>query len=97
MVKNGNIDFVFTGHAHGGQFRIPFLNIGLMSPSQGLFPKYTSGIKYTKSSEKEKMGVKYSKNNKTGVIISRGIGNTTVPYRIFNPSEIIYFKLKVEK
>ena len=55
-----------------------------MSPSQGLFPKYTSGVKY-------------SKNNKTGVIISRGIGNTTVPYRIFNPSEIIYFKLKVEK
>ena len=87
MVKNGNLDFVFTGHAHGGQFRIPFLNIGLMSPSQGLFPKYTSGIKYTKSSEKEK----------TGVIISRGIGNTTVPYRIFNPSEIIYFKLKVKK
>ena len=55
-----------------------------MSPSQGLFPKYTSGIKYYK-------------NGKTGVIISRGIGNTTVPYRIFNPSEIIYFKLKVEK
>lgn len=55
-----------------------------MSPSQGLFPKYTSGVKY-------------SKNNKTGVIISRGIGNTTVSYRIFNPSEIIYFKLKVEK
>ena len=84
MVKNGNIDFVFTGHAHGGQFRIPILNVGLMSPSQGLFPKYTSGVKY-------------SKNNKTGVIISRGIGNTTVSYRIFNPSEIIYFKLKVEK
>jgi metallophosphoesterase ykuE len=55
-----------------------------MSPSQGLFPKYTSGVKY-------------SKNHKTGVIISRGIGNTTVPYRMFNPSEIIYFKLKVEK
>ena len=84
MEKNGNIDFVFTGHAHGGQFRIPILNIGLMSPSQGLFPKYTSGVKY-------------SKNHKTGVIISRGIGNTTVSYRIFNPSEIIYFKLKVEK
>lgn len=84
MEKNGNIDFAFTGHAHGGQFRIPILNIGLMSPSQGLFPKYTSGVKY-------------SKNHKTGVIISRGIGNTTVPYRMFNPSEIIYFKLKVEK
>ena len=84
MEKNGNIDFVFTGHAHCGQFRIPILNVGLMSPSQGLFPKYTSGVKY-------------SKNNKTGVIISRGIGNTTVSYRIFNPSEIIYFKLKVEK
>lgn len=86
MGKNGNLDFVFTGHAHGGQFRIPFLNMGLMSPSQGLFPKYTSGIKYVKTLE----------NRKTGVIISRGIGNTTVPYRIFNPSEIIFFKLKVK-
>ena len=86
MVKNGNIDFVFTGHAHGGQFRIPFLNIGLMSPSQGLFPKYTSGIKYAKSSEK----------GKTGVIISRGIGNTNIPIRLFNPSEVTFFKLKVE-
>ena len=83
MESFGNIDFAFTGHAHGGQFRIPILNIGLMSPSQGLFPKYTSGIKY-------------SKNGKTGVIISRGIGNTNIPIRLFNPSEVTFFKLKVE-
>ena len=40
--------------------------------------------------------LKYSKNGRTGVLISRGIGNTNIPIRLFNPSEVTFFKLKVE-
>ena len=63
-------DLVFSGHAHGGQFRIPFINQGIYAPGQGLFPKYTSGL-YTTS------------DNKT-MIVSRGLCNSSFPIRINN-------------
>lgn len=73
-----DIDLIFTGHAHGGQFRIPFLG-GLVAPDQGLFPEYTSGI--------------HSKD-KTSMIVNRGLGNSIVPIRIFNRPEIIKIVLQ---
>lgn len=39
-----NFDVMFSGHAHGGQFRIPIVKRGLIAPGQGFFPKYTEGI-----------------------------------------------------
>jgi uncharacterized protein len=66
------IDLVFSGHAHGGQFRLPFIG-GLIAPGQGLFPKYTSG--------------KYNKKNTTE-IVSRGLGNSIIPLRVFNRPQI---------
>lgn len=73
-----NIDLVLSGHAHGGQFRVPFIG-GLYSPNQGLFPQYTTGI-YTKDS--------------TYMIVSRGIGPSIIPFRINNRPEIIIAELK---
>ena len=72
------IDLVFSGHAHGGQFRLPFIG-GLIAPHQGLFPKYDGGL--------------YTKDN-TNMIVSRGVGNSLFPFRINNRPEIIIATLK---
>lgn len=73
-----NIDLIFTGHAHGGQFRIPFVG-GLVAPGQGFLPKYTSGSHKVKNST---------------MVVSRGLGNSLVPIRIFNRPEIILVTLE---
>lgn len=74
---SGNVDLVLSGHAHGGQFRLPFLG-GVVAPGQGLFPKYDSGC-FTE--------------NATNMIVSRGIGNSIIPFRINNGPEIILVEL----
>ncbi len=73
LYSQNGIDLVFSGHAHGGQFRFPFVG-GLVAPNQGFFPKYTSG-KYT--------------DYKTTLFVSRGLGNSIIPIRIFNRPHII--------
>lgn len=71
------VDLVLSGHAHGGQFRIPFVG-GVYAPDQGFLPKYDSGL-YTDS--------------ETSMIVSRGLGNSVIPLRIFNRPEIILIEL----
>ena len=70
-------DLIFSGHAHGGQFRFPFIG-GLLAPDQGFFPKYDSGL--------YRLG-------KTTMIVSRGLGNSLFPFRLFNGPELIVVKL----
>ncbi len=72
------VDLVLSGHAHGGQIRLPFAG-GLFAPHQGLFPKFDSGV--------------YAENN-TNMIVSRGIGNSVVPIRVFNRPEVICVELR---
>lgn len=73
-----DIDLVFSGHAHGGQFRLPFIG-GLFAPGQGIFPKYTSGL--------------YQVDG-TDMIVSKGIGNSSFPFRLFDPPELVIATLK---
>lgn len=73
-----NIDLVFTGHAHGGQFRLPFVG-GLFAPHQGAFPEYDFGL-YTEGD--------------TNMLISKGIGNSIFPFRFNNRPEIVVAQLK---
>jgi predicted MPP superfamily phosphohydrolase len=67
-------DLVLSGHAHGGQVRIPFLLNGLYAPNQGWFPQYAGGM--------------YCYENLIH-IVSRGVSfNPRLP-RIFNPPELV--------
>ena len=77
VYQNKNIDLVLSGHAHGGQFRLPVLG-GVIAPNQGLFPKYDAGT-YTE--------------NGTTMIVSRGIGNSIIPFRVNNRPEIVLVEL----
>ena len=78
LYSKEKIDLIFSGHAHGGQFRLPFIG-GIIAPDQGLFPEYTSGL-YVK--------------DKSTLIVSRGLGNSIIPLRLFNQPEIIVLTIK---
>ena len=76
--KKYPFDLVLSGHAHGGQVRIPLIINGLFAPDQGWFPKYAGG--------------RYVHGELTH-IVSRGLSLKTLP-RIFNPPEIVVVTLK---
>ena len=71
-------ELIFSGHAHGGQWRVPFVG-GIFSPSQGFFPKYTNG--------------NYTLEDST-IIVSQGLGNSSFPIRINNRIELVLATLK---
>lgn len=77
IYKKHNVDLVFSGHVHGGQFRLPFVG-GIVGPDQGFFPKYDAG--------------EFVEQNTT-MILSRGLGNSIIPLRIFNRPELVLVEL----
>lgn len=68
-------DLVLSGHAHGGQWRIPGILNGLFSPGEGWFPRYAGGQYFFENAS---------------MIVSRGLAreSTKVP-RIFNRPELV--------
>lgn len=78
-----DFDAVLSGHAHGGQFRIPFMMNGFYAPNQGIFPKLAGGM--------------YDFNGKK-LIVSRGLAreSTRLP-RIFNRPELVFVNLIAER
>lgn len=73
-------DLVLSGHAHGGQWRIPGLLNGLYAPNQGLFPRYAGG--------------RYALDGTT-LIVSRGLAreSTLIP-RLYNRPELVIVELR---
>lgn len=69
-----DFDLVVSGHAHGGQVRIPGLLNGLLAPHQGFFPKYAGGQYHLGSAD---------------LVVSRGLSITPRLPRVFNPPEVV--------
>ena len=78
--RHYDFDVILSGHAHGGQWRLPLLVNGLYAPGQWIFPKYAGGV--------------YSFENGKTLIVSRGLAreSTKVP-RIFNRPELVFLTL----
>ena len=75
-----DFDLVCAGHAHAGQFRIPFINRGLYAPNQGSMAQYVSGI--------------YELPNGTLREVSRGLARESTPApRYFNHPEVVVLDL----
>lgn len=74
-------DLALSGHSHGGQFRFPFIG-GLIAPDQGLFPKYDGGLYEMGDSQ---------------MVVSRGLGNSLMPFRLYNQPEIPVISLYSKK
>ncbi|MBR6898355.1 MAG: metallophosphoesterase [Lachnospiraceae bacterium] len=74
-------DLVLCGHAHAGQFLIPFANRGILAPNQGLFPEYVNG--------------RYDLKNGSIMIVSRGLARESTPLpRFFNHPELLIVEVK---
>ncbi len=71
-------DLTLSGHAHGGQVRIPLIVNGVYAPNQGFLPEWAGG--------------EYTVGNAT-LIVSRGLMKNELP-RVFNPPELVVVRIK---
>lgn len=75
-------DLVLSGHIHGGIIKLPKLG-GVFSPDYTFFPKYYNGMYVL---------------NKMKLIVSRGLGfSKRLPFRMFNPAEVVVINLMKKK
>ena len=72
------IDLTLSGHAHGGQIRLPFLG-GLLAPGQGFFPEYDAGL---------------CREGDAQMVVRRGLGNSVFPLRVNNRPEVVLITLQ---
>lgn len=75
-------DLVLSGHIHGGMVRIPIVGKGVVSPNIRFFPKYDGGI---------------FRQDKSVMLLGRGLGMHTIPIRVFNPGELVVIDFQPEK
>ena len=79
LLQGQGFELIFSGHLHGGQFRLPFVEGGLMTPEGGFFPKYIGGV--------------YGIGDGCTAVVSRGIGNTAIVPRFFDAPELVLVTL----
>ena len=72
-----NFDLVLSGHTHGGQVELPIIG-AVYAPGQGFFPKHAKGL-YQIENEK--------------IYVDSGLGNTFLPIRFLNQSQISLIKI----
>ena len=70
-------DLTVSGHLHGGMVRLPGIG-GLLSPEPALLPAYSGGL---------------YRLSKTTLVVSRGLGDHTLPLRLFNSCELVLIRL----
>lgn len=73
-----NIDFVVSGHTHGGVVRLPFAG-GLYAPMQGFFPEYDHGF--------------YKLGEEMEMVITSGLSSYKFIPRFLNLPEICVLNL----
>ena len=77
LYREYGVNLTFSGHAHGGQFRFPFVG-GLIAPNQGFFPEYDAGV---------------FNEEGCSMVVSRGLGASIIPLRIGNRPELVVVEL----
>lgn len=77
LYREFGVHLVFSGHAHGGQFRLPFVG-GVIAPNQWFFPKYDAGV---------------ITEGDTSMVVSRGLGASIIPLRVNNRPELVVAEL----
>lgn len=73
-------ELILSGHAHGGQVRLPLLG-GLYAPGQGFLPKYDAGV---------------FESGESTMVVSRGLGASLFPLRVNNRPELVLITLRCE-
>lgn len=79
-----NFDYVFSGHAHGGQWQLPFTDLGLLAPDDGFFTTNVHGLKEL---------------DNTVQFINSGLSNPYAPIvpRLFNPKEVVIVTIEKQE
>jgi predicted MPP superfamily phosphohydrolase len=80
-LSDSKVDLVLSGHAHGGQIRLPIIG-SIVAPGQGLFPKYDKGV---------------FKIDNLILYIDSGLGNSLAPIRGFNPVQFSNIVIEPKK
>lgn len=101
VYARNNVSLTLTGHAHGGQVRIPFVHRGLFAVHQGWLPEYTEGIFVEDHTNMSSFRAKTARKETitlpddcSVMVVSRSLGNSTYYPKINDPPELVVAELR---